>query len=234
MAPCFYRIGKYCDKIISNSSQTKQEIIDYLGVPEDKIAVINLGVDDRFHPIKKDKRDIYRIGYIGSISPRKRVDYLISAFSNFKKTYNKLNVKLYICGKKNMYTSQMQKMVDDLNLTNDVVFEGFVSDDTLNETYNSFDIVVIPSEWEGFGIPILEAQRCGIPVITRENVHIPKEVTQHSVKCESEKDMADKIYALLSDSKLYRKVSDDGIKYSKTFSWDNMVRKTIDIYKEVL
>jgi glycosyltransferase involved in cell wall biosynthesis len=233
-APYFYKIGRYCDKIICNSTQTRQELTGYLKLPESKIAVINLGVDDKFYPVQTDKKDTFVIGYIGSISPRKRVDYLINAFNLLKKDHPGLKARLIICGKRNPYHELIQKMVRDLGLTSDVEFRNYIPDDQLNQTYNSFDLLVIPSEWEGFGIPILEAQRCGKPVIIRENVHIPDEVTKCCVKCKSEKDMADKIFDMASDQKLYKSVSGAGIDYSNRFTWDKMVEETIKVYNEIL
>jgi len=234
LAPYFYKIGKYCDKVISDSTQTKMELIKYLQFPEEKIVVINLGVDDSFYPIAKVAKKCYTIGYVGRVSARKRIDFLINAFYHFRKTYSQINVKLAICGKKSNYHVELQKIVDNLGLANNVEFRDFIPDDHLNLTYNSFDILAIPSEWEGFGIPILEAQRCGIPVIIRENAHIPQEVSKCCVKCKSEQDMAEQIYSILNDEKQYRSISENGIKYSKTFTWDKMVNETISVYKEVI
>jgi glycosyltransferase involved in cell wall biosynthesis len=234
LAPYFYKIGKYCDVVISDSTQTKEEMIQHLGFPEEKIVVINLGVDDKFFPIAKDERDYFVIGYVGAISPRKRVDYLIRVLYNLKNSHKNLKIKLIICGKKTLHHEQIQKMISDLDLIKNVEFKDFIPEERLNETYNSFDAFVIPSEWEGFGIPILEAQRCGIPTFTRETAHIPSEVSKCCIKCKDESDMASQIYNLLVDKEKYRSISKKGIEYSNRYTWDKLVKETIDVYKMVL
>lgn len=234
LAPYFYKIGKYCDKVVCISTQTKQELIEYLKFSEEKIVVINLGVDDIFYPIPKMLRGYFTIGYVGKVSARKRIDFLINAFYHFRKRYSDINIKLSICGKKTSYHADLQKMVYQLGLSKDVEFIDFVPDDQLNLAYNSFDIMAIPSEWEGFGIPILEAQRCGIPTIIRENAHIPLEVSKCCIKCKSEKNMADLIFNILTNDEHYTDISKRGIEYSKTFTWDKMVSETISLYNEIL
>ncbi|MCM1567447.1 MAG: glycosyltransferase family 4 protein [Dehalobacter sp.] len=237
LAPYFYKIGKYCDTVISNSTQTKEELVRYLNFPQDKIVVINLGVDDKFFPIQKNQKNHkndFIIGYVGAISPRKRVDYLIKVLKIFKKRYEKLNIRLVICGKKTSYHEQIIKMARDLDVIKFIEFRSFVPDDCLNETYNSFDVLIIPSEWEGFGIPILEAQKCGIPTIIRENVHIPAEVSECCLKCKDEKEIANQVYELLTDNEKYHNISKMGIEYSNRFTWDKMVNETIDVYNKIL
>lgn len=233
-ARLFLKVGKFCDRIIAVSSQTKEELVIYLGFPEEKITVINQGVDERFKPLNKenDKGD-YVIGYLGDLNVRKRIDYLIRAFKHLKTMYPELKVKLYIYGRGNDF-QRLMSIVDSLELGDCVEFKGFVPDEKLVEVYNSFDVFVLPSEWEGFGIPILEAQRCGVPVIIRQNAHIPREVTKYCVKAKSEEDMARKIYELLTNSSLRDDIIKKGLEYSKQFTWEKTVSETIKVYEEIL
>jgi len=235
-APLFLKIGKYADRIIAVSTQTRDEIAKYLKIPKEKIAVVNLGVDDRFRPFNKGEkdRDYYTIGYVGSLAYRKRVDYLIKAFYILKKKHPKLKVKLIIGGAKKFEYSKLIELVGKLNLVKDVEFMGFIPEDRLVEIYNSFDIFVLPSDWEGFGLPILEAQRCGVPVIIRENARIPREVAKCCVKVRSVEDMADKMYELLTDLNLRTKIIKERLEYSKLFTWKKTIEKTIKIYGEIL
>lgn len=233
-ARLFLKVGKFCDRIIAVSSQTKEELVTYLGFPEEKISVINLGVDERFGPLNEEKsKEEYVIGYLGDLNRRKRIDYLIRAFENLKTMYPELKVKLYIYGRGNDF-QRLMSIVDSLKLGDCVEFKGFVPDEKLVEVYNSFDVFVLPSEWEGFGIPILEAQRCGVPVIIRQNAHIPREVTKYCVKAKSEEDMARKIYELLTNSSLRDDIIKKGLEYSKQFTWEKTVSETIKVYEEIL
>jgi len=233
-ARLFLKVGKFCDRIIAVSSQTKEELVTYLGFPEEKISVVNLGVDERFKPLnrKKDKED-YIIGYLGDLNRRKRIDYLTRAFKHLKTIYPEPKAKLHIYGRGSDF-QRLKSIVDSLKLSDCVEFKGFVPDENLVEVYNSFDVFVLPSEWEGFGIPILEAQKCGVPVIIREDAHIPPEVTRCCVKAKSEGDMADKIYEILTNSSLRDDIIKKGLEYSRQFTWEKTVSETIKVYEEIL
>ncbi|VVB94967.1 D-inositol-3-phosphate glycosyltransferase [uncultured archaeon] len=230
--PFFYRVGKYCNKVIANSTQTKEELVKYLNFPDEKIEVVNLGVDEKFKPIKRDEKDYFVIGYLGSLIERKRIDYLIKSFYYLK--FSKINVKLNIYGNKSQNYSKLYRLVKELKIDKNVEFKGSVTDDSLVDVYNSFDIFVLPSDSEGFGLPILEAQRCGVPVIIRDNANIPREVTKCCVRAKSEKDMANKIYELLINPELRRNIISIGEKYSRLFTWEKTVGKTLKIYEKIL
>ncbi|RLD96913.1 MAG: hypothetical protein DRI92_06495, partial [Aquificota bacterium] len=143
--PFLFRIAaRHCNKIIAVSTQTKEELIKYLKVPEQKIIVINNGISEIFKPMKKKDHNYHVIGYIGALAARKRIDYLIGAFYYLKKKYPELKVKLSIYGKKSQEHSKLVKLVKDLNLKldKDIEFKGFVPDEKLVEVYNSFDVFV--------------------------------------------------------------------------------------------
>lgn len=233
--PFLFRIAaKYSDKIIAVSSQTKEELVRYLKVPEEKIIVINSGIGEEFVPNEKKECDCYVIGYIGALAPRKRIDYAIRAFQYLRKKHPALKVKFHIYGKTGQEYSKLVELVKRLDLTEDVEFKSFVPDEKLVETYNSFDVLVMPSEWEGFCIPILEAQRCGVPVVIRGDAHIPPEVTKYCIKAKSEEEIADKMYELLIDEDLRNKVINEGLNYSKRFTWEKTVDETTKVYEEIL
>ncbi|RJS75271.1 glycosyltransferase family 1 protein [Methanophagales archaeon] len=235
--PFVYKnLAKYSDRIIAVSTQTKEDLVNHLKIPIEKIAVVNLGVDEKFKPAEKEERDYFVIGYLGALAARKRVDYLIGAFYYLKKKHAEFEIKLCICGKKTQDYSKLVKLAKDLNLKldKDIELRGFVQDEKLVEVYNSFDVFVLPSGWEGFGIPILEAQRCGVPVIVRQNAYIPREVTKYCVKAKSEEDMARKIYELLTNSSLRDDIIKKGLEYSKQFTWGKTVSETIKVYEEIL
>ena len=237
LLPLVYRmIAAHSDKVIAVSTQTKGELIEHLGVAEDKIAVVNSGVDERFRPLSKNRgKHCYTIGYVGTLlSSRKRLDYLVAAFGLLKDKHRSLPAKLVLCGDERGQAVGLRQLIETLGLCREVELTDFVSDEYLVETYNSFDVFVLPSDWEGFGFTILEAQRCGVPVVIREEARIPREVSLFCLKASSEEDMADKIYALLTNDKLRQSVVEEGLEYSQRFAWDRSVQQTITIYEELL
>lgn len=233
-APLFFRAGKWSDRIITVSSQTKEEIVEHLGFPEEKISVVNNGLDDDFKPLEKKKKDHFIIGYVGAFTLRKRIDYLIRAFHHLKKEHPDINVKLVLCGKERLEYENLVKLVKELGLQEDVEFKGFIPQGKLVETYNLFDIFAITSEWEGFCMPILEAQRCGVPVVIRGDARIPDEVVRWCLKANSEENMAQVIYKRLDDPHFREDIIMKGIDHSKRFTWDKMIEKTISIYNNLL
>jgi glycosyltransferase involved in cell wall biosynthesis len=142
--------------------------------------------------------------------------------------------KLVLCGRRTLEYSALVQLAKDLDIDGDVEFRGFVGGESLRTAYNSFDVFVLPSEWEGFGFPILEAQRCGVPVIIREHAHIPQEVSKYCLKASSEEDMADKISEVLANAALREAVIEQGLEYSKQFTWERTVQETLKVYEEAL
>lgn len=233
-APLFLRIGKFADAIIASSSQTKEEMIAHLGIPGDKITVINPGIAEMFRPMNVDSRDEFVIGYVGALNRRKGIDYLLRALHALQDKQLKLPVKLVLCGAKDVEYRALVRLATDLRVDEHVEFRGFVAGEGLVRAYNSFDLFVLPSEWEGFGFPILEAQRCGVPVIIREDAHIPPEVSMCCLKATSEQDMADKIYQLLMDESLRQTIIEQGFEYSQQFTWERTVQETLKVYEEAM
>ena len=233
-APRFYNLGKLCSTVIADSSQTKNELVQRLSFPQEKVRVINLGVAERFEPHEKNDTDQLSIGYIGTLAARKRVDYLLKAFHHLTKEHPQLDVKLRIFGRRDMEFLNLVKLAGDLNVRKDVEFHGPVPEKDLVGVYNSLDAYVVPSEWEGFGLPILEAQRCGIPVVIRADAHIPEEVGRHCPKATSERHMADILYEILTDDTLRESVARTGLEYSKRFTWETTIKQTTDVYRDLL
>lgn len=233
-APLFLRIGRFADKIIVISFQTKEEMIAHLGIRAEKITVVNLGISDRFAPRPREKRDSYVIGYVGALSRRKALPYLIGSISILRANHPEVSAQLVICGERNLEYNRLAQLATELGLSEVIQFKGSLPDDELVEAYNSFDVFVLPSEWEGFGLPILEAQRCGVPVIIREDAHIPEEVSKCCLKADSEEDMADKICQLLVDERLRQAMIEQGLEYSQEFTWERTVQETLGVYEEAL
>jgi glycosyltransferase involved in cell wall biosynthesis len=208
----------------------------HLHVSEDKIVVVNSGIDERFRPLRTGpRRGYYTVGYVGTLlSPRKRLDYLLTAFHLLKAKHPGRRAKLVLCGDEGGQAVGLRHLTESLGLCQEVEFAGYVPDEKLVETYNSFDVLVLPSDWEGFGFTILEAQRCGVPVIIRKDAHIPSEVSACCLKARSEEDMADQMYQLSTDVELRHRITEQGLEYSQRFTWDRAVQETLRVYDEAM
>jgi len=233
-----YNSSKKANHIIAVSTQTKKELEEKLKIPSKKITIINHGIENKFKVLRKKKNDkLPTIGYLGCLTKRKRVHILLRSFKIFQSSYPEINCRLKIYGIKNVrgLKSEYFNLIElekKLKIKN-VYFRGFVPENKLVDVYNSFDVFVFPTVYEGFGMPILEAQRCGVPVITMKDAKIPEEVKKETIQCEDEEDIAEKIYILLNDKKFRNKIIKKGLDYSKRFTWENCIDKMIRVYEKI-
>jgi glycosyltransferase involved in cell wall biosynthesis len=164
-------------KIIAISEHTKKDIVDIYRLDPDKIVVSYPGYDNRmFYPTKRPEV-LKKYGittpyylFLSSLKPSKNVEGLIKAFSDYKN--NKYT--LVIAGKKAWLYDQIFSLVKQLNLEDKVVFTGFVDEDEVPVLMTYASAFVLPSFYEGFGIPVVESMACGTPVIVSQVASLPE------------------------------------------------------------
>ena len=213
--------------VVAQSSQTAKDIRRIFGRKAD--AIIPPGIDKKFKP-KKVKKDKITLGFFANYSYRKGLDKAVEVFKIVKQKYD---VKLIIAGGKPH--SFYLKFFNPFELTKglkDVEILGEISEEKIVDLYNSFDFYLFPSLVEGFGIPLLEAQACGIPTLVFEWAKIPKEVTEKAIKCKDVKDMAEKIMYLIENKDEYLKIRREGMKYAKKFDWDKSAKMYLELYED--
>jgi glycosyltransferase involved in cell wall biosynthesis len=233
-APLWYKLATKASRIIVPTMQTRDDLVKYLKISSSKITVINYAISDYLKPLEDpfkrlEGKEEYNIGYLGTLGRKKRVDYAIKAFYIFRKKYPNVKAKFLICGRKDMEYQKLKTLVKTLKLEKEVIFLGFVKSEL--DAYNLFDIFVFPSEWEGLGYPILEAQKCGTPVVIRALARIPLESRLYAVKAYSTEDMADKIYLLLTDINYRNKIVQAGLEYANKFTVERMAMEYIKAYE---
>ncbi len=231
---------KKAKKVIAVSNTTKKDIVKFYETPEEKIEVVYNGYEKSLRPDHlrgeswsrehlggdKDKKYIL---YVGTLQPRKNIDTLIDAFAEFRKS-NK-DFKLAITGKRGWLYEHIFKKVEDLNLRNEVIFKGYVSDEELGNLYKNAFCFVLPSLYEGFGIPILEAMSYGCPVITSFGSSLPEIGSEACLYFDPKdfKDLVEKINILASDSKLRSELIKKGKERVKLFSWNKCAEETLSV-----
>jgi glycosyltransferase involved in cell wall biosynthesis len=219
--------------LIADSTITRNDLIGNLGVPAEKIEVVNLGVGAEFKPRKRDDLgEVKKIGYLGAISKKKNVKELIDAFYLLKKKHPDLKVSLDLWGRIGKHGPELTRHIELLGLKN-VCFRGFAAEYSLPSVYNSLDVFVFPSLKEGFGLPILEAKRCGVPTIMFEGAHIADEVKAHSVLASNVSDMADRIYNILADSEYADSIRRKALEHSSQFTWDRTINGVLQVYNNL-
>ncbi len=217
--------ARNADAVIANSQKTKEELVSELGVEEGKITVTPLGVDEKFKQ-QKSSHETFTVGYLGGFAGHKDVPFLLEAFSLAQK---EIDCRLLLYGKGRDYARCVQ-LARELGLEN-YEFMGFADESELVKIYNSFDVFVFPSNSEGFGLPIIEAQKCGLPVIVKKNAIIPEEVVRYSLKAGTPREAAGMIADIKRNG--YSQ-SEEQILYLEEFTWKRCAQKTLSLYKTLL
>ena len=238
----FPKTIKSADKIISISHHTKQDLIKYFKITEDKIKVIHLAANENYKPLNEKEiiniKQKYNLNYsfilyVGTLEPRKNIPTLLKALYKLKK--QGIKHKLVITGKKGWKYKSIFETIDKLNLQKDVIFTGYVPDEDLPALYNAADLFVYPSLYEGFGLPPLEAMACGTPVITSNTSSLPEVVGDAGIMVNpyDVDELANKIYEVLTNDGLREELSKKGLERAKLFSWKKCAEEHLKVYEEV-
>jgi glycosyltransferase involved in cell wall biosynthesis len=178
----FPRFAKKAIRIATVSQYSKSDISKRFNFDPGKIDVVYNGTNGNFKPLANEEQEKFREDFsrgcpyflfIGLIHPRKNLTSLIRAFYGFKQSVNS-NVKLIVVGSRKWWTPDMQEALDSSYFKDDIIFTGRVKDADLRKILASALALVYASHFEGFGIPILEAMYCDIPVITSAVSSLPE------------------------------------------------------------
>lgn len=237
---------KKSQKVITVSNHTKEEIIKYTRIAPEKIDVIYEGVDyNFFHNRKRDENYVkflsqYDIknGYIfspTSLYNCKNNDGLIKSFALLKKK-KKILQKLIIVGiDPGNEIDKLKKLIQDLKLGGKVIYLGSISHKYMPVLYQQADLTVFLSLYETFGLPVLEAMAAGCPVLSSNRSSLPEVVGDAGILVDpfNIEEVANKMYELLTDENLRKKYIKRGLVRAKQFSWENVVKRLIQIYSNL-
>ncbi len=234
--------------VLTDSHSSKKDINKYAGIVAEKIDVAYLAAGGEFRKLeignwKLEIRDKYKLPkqfilYVGDVTWNKNLPRFIKAVSG-------IDVPLVLVGKTltetnfDKFNSWNQDLLETQKLiseNNKITALGFVTTDDLVRLYNSASVFVMPSLYEGFGLPILEAMQSGCPVITSREGSLPEVAGEaaHYVDAYNTKSIAEGINEVFENSKLQTKLSEKGLDQAKKFTWKNTAEKTIEVYKRVV
>lgn len=236
------KVIKCSEKIITVSENTKKDIIKYYGVREDRIIVIYNGFDKPKY-VNNEKSKIYVENkykirdYILMVGINYRYKNLHSVIYAYSDIHKKVNKKLVIVGdNNNKYGYELKKIVEKLNLIDQVIFLGYVPEEDKHYIYQASDLFIYPSLYEGFGLPVLEAMANRVPVIcsnTSSLVEVANNVTitfnPHDIK-----EIKEAILKMINLGKQHK--VDIIEKYNKNierFSWEKCVTEIQSILKNI-
>jgi glycosyltransferase involved in cell wall biosynthesis len=224
---------KFLDKaaaIATVSQFSKQDIINQYKTEATKIDVVYSAVKDIFQPVTDEEKaatkNKYTDGkeyfvYAGAIHPRKNLLKLLKAFSVFKKR-QQTNMKLVLAGRLAWKYESFIENLKSYKYRNDVVMTGYVEETELVKLIGSSYGLIYPSLFEGFGVPVLEAMRCNVPVITTVGSSM-QEIAKDAalfVDANDHKDIGDKMMLLYKDENLRKQLIQQGKIVTAEYNWD--------------
>jgi glycosyltransferase involved in cell wall biosynthesis len=233
--------AKTSTSIITDANSTKLDLQKFLGIKPEKVNVIHLAPDSRYYQ-KPSLSQIQAIRaryklpdeYILTVSsfrPQKNTLRLLEAYRQIKQ--RGLKHKLVLVGRKLDPYSKAQELIDRLELNQDVIMTDYVPDDDLPAIYAGAGVFAFPSFFEGFGIPVLEAMACGIPVVLSNVASMPEAGGKagYYIDPYNVDEIAEGLYKLLTEPELHQTLSAKGYAHARNFSWERVARQTLQVYE---
>lgn len=223
------------DKIIAVSNFTKKDIlqkIDYKG----QIQVIHQGISENFcQNVKTDTKHVLQkhhlqepyLLFLSTIEPRKNVNRLVEAFNLYKKKDPQSKIKLVIAGKEDQKIFSKVKLEEN----KDVIFAGFIEENEKEALIKGATAFIYPSLFEGFGLPLLEAMKCGTPIITSNTSSMPEVINDAGILINPEDiEAISKAIEDIQKPEIQEKLKNKMKEQIKKFSWEKCAKETLDYF----
>ena len=227
------------DHILASSQATRADLVALLSVPEDKVTVHMLGVDDLFQPAPAEAIQACRarwslpaqyLLFVGTFEPRKNVPTLLHAYDRLRRDLPDAP-PLVLAGRRGWLQDDIQRTVETLALGDWVIWVEDPPRDDLPALYSGAAALALPSHYEGFGLTALEAMACGTPPVVSDRSSLPEVVGDAGLLVDPDDagSIADALRCLLTDSALRNALRDAGLARAAMFTW----RRTAEIVREV-
>jgi len=238
----FPQFAKNATRIATVSEFSKNDIVNTYHIKEDKIDVVYNGANSKFQPISDNEKSNVKAKFtnnqnyflfVGTLHPRKNILRLLMAFNQFK-TVTKSKMKLVLAGKKMWWTTEINAFFEQMEAKSDVVFTGRLSEQELIKiTAAAYAITYVPI-FEGFGIPLVEAMQCGVPVITSNVTSMPEVVEDAGLLVNpfSEEEITQAMIRLAADENLRKELMLKSIQQATKFSWEKSAQLLMDAIME--
>ena len=238
------RSAVQADRIIAVSQWTARDLERIFAVPESRIEVINHGVGPAFKPLDSQVAAEYvankygvskdYILTVGTLGPHKNLITLVEAL-RILRNRGALGFELLVVGAQARKNSKVLEFIRSSGLTGqEIRFLGFVPDEDLPMLYSGSRLFALPSLYEGFGLPLVEAMACGVPVIASNTSAVPEAVGDAGILLPPTQPaaFADAILRVRSDANLRRRMIEKGLKHASGFRWDKAARQHLECMRE--
>ncbi len=238
------RFARAAEALIAVSHHTKRDLVELYNLPPEKIHVIHEGIDASFAPAAEGEVARVRRAHgiegayllmVGTLEPRKGHATALRALARLLSAANNLEHKLVIVGGAGWLFEPVRTLVEELRLTDRVLFTGYVPQGDLAPLYTGAACALVPSLYEGFGFSVLEAMACGAPVICSNVSSLPEVAGGAALLVPPGDDeaLAASIKEVLSDPALVVDLRERGQRQASHFRWASTARETVELYREV-
>jgi len=231
------------DHIVTVSDYSKRAIASTYNIPEDKITVTREAAGKVFAPMDRDLAGEHLarkygiqdrfILYLGRLQARKNIPALVDAYAGLRR--RGVTHKLVLAGRQDSLFSPVLERIRHWGLEREVLFPGYVPSEDVPVFYNAADVFVYPSLYEGFGLPILEAMACGVPVITSRGSALEETAGSAALLVDPPDDVAlgKAMEYVLGSADLQSELRVAGLKRSAQFTFQEMAERTVGVYEKV-
>jgi glycosyltransferase involved in cell wall biosynthesis len=229
--------------IITVSEYSKRDIVQTYGIPEDKVTVTYEAAGQEFRPgdKRRAREEVARrygiagqfVLYLGRLQARKNLTRVVEAFAKVRRAG--LPYKLVLAGRQDSLFEPVLARICDLQMKNDVLLPGFLPAEDVPLFYNAAEVFLYPSLYEGFGLPVVEAMACGVPVITSQGSSLEEVAGDAALLVDplSESSIAGALQRILEDSALRLRMCEAGLIRSRLFNFEKTARQTMDVYESL-
>lgn len=240
----FPKFARKATHLLTVSEYSKQDICATYSVAESKVTVAWNGASDAFQPISDNHKEEVRmryaqgkkyIAFVGALHPRKNVKRLIEAYSSILQTNPQFDHELIIVGETLWKRSGYDLNVDEQTIAH-IHFTGHLSLDELAQVVAGASVFAFVPYFEGFGIPLVEAMRCGTPILSGNLTSLPEVAGDAALYCDPFQvgDIAEKLSEICSNEVLREELSQKGLVRSELFSWDQSAQIAWKVIQDVL
>jgi glycosyltransferase involved in cell wall biosynthesis len=234
---------KKSTRIVAVSESTKKDLIELFSLGSEKIDVVYNAVDqNKFYPTKLSDKVKIKYGipekyflYLGNIEPRKNIKGIIEAYTGLPDKITN-EYKLVLAGGRGWNQDEINNALNRSTKKDNIIFTGYIDDADKPEIYSGSDIFLFPSHYEGFGLPILEAMACEVPVITAKNSSL-KEVAGNAalyVDSKRPKELTEAIIKIVENKNIRNDLVKKGTLRAKEFSWKKSAAQMNESIKKAI
>lgn len=234
---------KKAKKVFVVSENTQKDLLDHFDYPEQHISETPCAPSDFYREAvdeaelqafkEKKKLPDHFILAVGTLEPRKNFSTLIKGFVTFQKRHP--DYKLVIVGKKGWKFKEIEKALEQYQMTDEVIFPGYVKGDELHKIYKLAKAFVFPSIYEGFGIPPLEAMASGCPVVSSNAASLPEVVGDAGLLIDPKNSykMAEAVADLIDNDTVRNTMIERGFKQAEKFTWEKSARAALEVFNSL-